>query len=412
MSPPSPYTGPKPVPPVLDTTPAPPFGAHIYQPPSQPSAAAAASSRKRSRPGPAANKEPRHTPTANGWSNISKAEALLRSEAASPVPFVTTRYRLAGGLDTPGLAAAASDVDFDLRTEPYANFRRTWTVDEGEDAPLRPTIATTGCKRKSPPNMKPPAQWPQCVWSFVGDVAGKVWEFARSNAFKGFYAGGGKGYEIPAAGPQAHAGVDEQTRGYTTGFSPYESFDYNATPIPGQFPVDDMWGSVVESPSERPVKRQHVESGSGWVLVERRPQGQSPSPRIATRRLPAGTTAPRVTTARPAYRRSVQGPGSSSLRSPTSLSLPRSPMHTRHDSATSSSPRRSPAFMPAEVQEYETRRRKEERQADASIRKINAQLKAMIREGREALGSKVEIVDDADTQMVDEGYSEGLPGWK
>ncbi|KAK7523727.1 hypothetical protein IWZ03DRAFT_365363 [Phyllosticta citriasiana] len=420
MEPPSPYTGPKPVPPVLDTTPAPPFGAHIYQPPRTPSeqSSSAASSRKRSRLGPP-NKEPRHTPpcsaSANGWSNISKAEALLRSEAASPVPFVTTRYRLAGGLDTPGLtAAAASDVDVDLRTQPYANYRRRWTVNESEDARLRPTIAT-GAKRKSPPNMKPPGQWPQCLWSFVGGVAGKVWEFARTSAFKGFYAGGGKGYEIPSAGQHANAREDE-ARGYSTGFSAYESFDFNATPIPGQFPVDDIWGSV-DSPTERPVKRQHVESGSGWVLVERR-DAQS-SPRLATRRLPAGTTAPRVATSRPAYRRSVPGrltsptvPGSSSLRSPSSLSAPRSPMHSRHDSAPSGGSLRSPGSLPVEVHEYETRRRKEERQADASIRKINAQLKAMIREGREALGTRVEIVDDVDTEMFDEGYSEGFPVWK
>jgi len=46
-------------------------------------------------------------------------------------------------------------------------------------------------------------------------------------------------------------------------------------------------------------------------------------------------------------------------------------------------------------------RRREEKQQDASIRRLNDQLKAMIKEGRQALDTKVEVVDDEDE---DEGY--------
>jgi hypothetical protein len=49
-------------------------------------------------------------------------------------------------------------------------------------------------------------------------------------------------------------------------------------------------------------------------------------------------------------------------------------------------------------------RRREERQADASIRRLNEQLKAMIKEGKQALGTKVEVLDDV--EMEDEGYFE------
>ena len=51
-----------------------------------------------------------------------------------------------------------------------------------------------------------------------------------------------------------------------------------------------------------------------------------------------------------------------------------------------------------EAQKWAAVKRKEEREADESIRRLDAQLKAMIREGKEALGTKVEvdIEDDLD----------------
>jgi len=57
-----------------------------------------------------------------------------------------------------------------------------------------------------------------------------------------------------------------------------------------------------------------------------------------------------------------------------------------------------------ETQRYMADRRREERQADASIRRLNEQLKAMIKEGKQALGTKVEVLDDI--EMEDEGYFE------
>ena len=53
-------------------------------------------------------------------------------------------------------------------------------------------------------------------------------------------------------------------------------------------------------------------------------------------------------------------------------------------------------------------RRKEAKQ-DETMNRFNAQLQAMIREGQQALGSKVEVevVDGTD---VDEGYEEGFDG--
>lgn len=57
-----------------------------------------------------------------------------------------------------------------------------------------------------------------------------------------------------------------------------------------------------------------------------------------------------------------------------------------------------------ETQRFMAERKREDRAADASIRRLNEQLKAMIKEGKEALGTKVEVLDDV--EMEDEGYFE------
>ena len=50
--------------------------------------------------------------------------------------------------------------------------------------------------------------------------------------------------------------------------------------------------------------------------------------------------------------------------------------------------------------------RKRELGEEANLRRFNRQLKAMIREGKQALGTRVEIEDDVD-ELTDEGYAEG-----
>ena len=51
--------------------------------------------------------------------------------------------------------------------------------------------------------------------------------------------------------------------------------------------------------------------------------------------------------------------------------------------------------------------RKDEREADKSLRRLDAQLKAMIREGKEALGTKVEVDIEDDTS----GYGGKSKKW-
>jgi len=47
-----------------------------------------------------------------------------------------------------------------------------------------------------------------------------------------------------------------------------------------------------------------------------------------------------------------------------------------------------------EAQRWVAQKKKEEREADESMRRLERQLKAMIREGKEALGTRVEVEMD------------------
>lgn len=59
-----------------------------------------------------------------------------------------------------------------------------------------------------------------------------------------------------------------------------------------------------------------------------------------------------------------------------------------------------------EARAYQAQARRREVRDDQSMRRLNARLKDMIREGREALGSRVEV-EMGDGSCVDEGYAEG-----
>ena len=61
-----------------------------------------------------------------------------------------------------------------------------------------------------------------------------------------------------------------------------------------------------------------------------------------------------------------------------------------------------------EVRKFEQKMRRKEAKQDQTMNRFNAQLQAMIREGQQALGSKIEVVDDGMSDLdVDEGYEEG-----
>ncbi|KAJ5232421.1 hypothetical protein N7468_005377 [Penicillium chermesinum] len=198
-----------------------------------------------------------------------------------------------------------------------------------------------------------PPSWGRTVINAVGKVLDICW----SGAFRGFYAGGGQGYDM-APGPPAH---------FSPKWRPVEKEHQTMhTPIPGQFPEDDndidrTWVVVPEGAADE-YERDDLDA-SPSMKVRRNYQVSSPRrrsavmPRLAKRS--AGQMRPSTPSKNlgPASPRARDGPGS------------------------------------ADMQRYAAKMRRKEREEDASIQRLNKQLQAMIREGREALGTTVEVDD-------------------
>jgi hypothetical protein len=83
-------------------------------------------------------------------------------------------------------------------------------------------------------------------------------------------------------------------------------------------------------------------------------------------------------------------------RSQSSLASPKRSESVRTSQTTQTSP---------DVQKFERKLRQKERAQQNSIERLSQQTKDMIREAKEALGTRIDIEDDAEVE--DEGYGEG-----
>lgn len=350
----------------------------------------------------------------------------------SPVPLVSSQYRLAGGLDTP-TAAAASVLERDDysygRYTPDASYRRgrTWSYNANQSAVHAgfdgyfPPISSmrSGVRIGATPTQNANDGWGRAVFGVVGVVALKVLDFCKKSAFGGFFAGGGSGYQIrSSSSPQ----VSEQ--------SIWEDIEekkesrqvqQRATArIPGQFTEDDFISDYMSedhtSPS-RPSKKVQREKGEGdirssWILVPSSPLSRESSPsRVSARKVPQRRPST-ASSARPAVGRGGRRPILPASR-PSLTSHAGSPALRSNRPASYASARSSPTTTPkhespvtVEAQRLAAKARRRELEEEANLRRFNRQLKAMIREGKQALGTRVEIEDDVD-ELTDEGYAEG-----
>ena len=357
----------------------------------------------------------------HAWSSISPTTPPLETpEAMSPVPFVSTKYELAGGLDTPAAARSSAmergdDTGADLHLRGGRGFRGFDLAAESYFPCSAPALARESNGRprtQNSPRLRNGLG--KAVYSFVG-VAGKVLEFCKATAFRGFYAGGGQGYEIKPSTQLAEGSqsiwLDEE------GENELQTFERETSAVPGGFPEEDFIPEYMSQDHTTPpraakkVRREHggAEVGASWVLVGSNPTSREASPsRLSHRKVPSAYSAsplqPRPKLARrpilPASRPSQTSfAGSPAMRPdrPASYASSRSPM-------TSPTKRDSPVSV--EVQRHAARMRKRELQEDANLKRFNQQLKAMIKEGKEALGTKFEV-EDEDDEPMDEGYAEG-----
>lgn len=338
---------------------------------------------------------------------------LDASGATSPQPFVTTRYALAGGLDTPS-AAALSDMDLgeeeyrasaDVHLRGGRGFRGFDPISDSYFPRSSVALAREGNGRPrvpAPPHIRDGLG--RALYSVVG-VAGRVLEFCKATAFKGFYAGGGRGYEIKSSTPKVNGDqsiwLDDDKEDL---FQTYEK-----GVIPGRFPDEDYipdYMSQDHTTPPRATKKVQRDKGVGelsvnWVVVGSRET--SPS-RLSHRKVPSANTSSRKSVPRlgkrpvlPASRPSLTSyAGSPGLHSdrPASFASARSPIPSpKHESPVS-----------IEMQRHAARIRKREFEEDVNLQRFNSQLKAMIKEGKEALGTKFEVEE---AEPIDEGYAEG-----
>ncbi|KAJ5907684.1 hypothetical protein N7495_000366 [Penicillium taxi] len=195
--------------------------------------------------------------------------------------------------------------------------------------------------------------WGQTVMNAVG----KVLDFCWSGAFKGFHAGGGPGYDLQAGSP-----VHVQFNSNCSVLDPVEKDPIFHSPIPGQYPVED-----------KDIDRS-------WVVVPTEPTDMFVGP---------------ASPASPSIRARRMHQASSPRRRPA---MPRLGKRASLLSTPSRSPGLKETPGSAEMAKYAARIRRREREEDASIQRLNKQLQAMIRQGKEALGTTVEV-DDLDMDI-------------
>jgi hypothetical protein len=472
---------------------------HLFQPPRTPSASSSlylsrstmslvsdadhytVTSRKRTRHEYCVESNATPNSVMADWSNgMGIGDPMAISDCpdpGSPMPFVNTRYQLAGGLDAPS-AAAAREADQSEYSEVAYRKRLSGEVngiDENDNnigylAQASTTQFTDSNGRARMPNPAPQREgWGRLAIDVVGSVVGKVWEFCKAGAFRGFSAGGGKSYDIQTGQPHTPIQNNFWQGGEQQAMMLGELRERESTPIPGQFidedfVSDNMDRYQLELTPPRATKRRQLDKSDSdlthnWVMVpnsgsaKRMPAPQTKAPtrhNISTastvnRRL--NSTAPtrpvlRANGRRPIIpsRTSVSHAGSPGLNParPASFASPRSPGGSRIPVPSNTSPisnkniaivaaggtvgvgsrgngpvniasTTSPASI--EVQRWAAKRRQEEKEADEAMRKLNAQLKAMIREGKEALGTKVEVeLDDAEELSMEDLVDDGLQG--
>lgn len=445
----------------------------------------------------------------DGDAVIRSPSGAFISEAPSPMPFVNTRYQLAGGLDTPTAQMAGY---FDQESE-YSdvNYRRTISNGRRRVSSTTPSAGPDGyysfarlpssasLENNGLPRIQSPKQEQQKTgWGLlgvVGGVVGKVWQFCKAGAFSGFSAGGGQKYEMDANHTEEQELQDTPNAFSFPQQQAQQQFGMETriwsaplSPVPGQFPRDEDGSgyfvntldyatpSRTSESSARPVKRRQISQAdsrtgmdASWVVVNNTPTAPPASQNITPRRAPArfsvatasssarrGTAyassasrvraVPRVRTSTqsrlprsensytssPSVRTTIASTSTASYASPTTRtyvpSPSRIPIATTTGSASpvgGNSGRSTPTWRPstpgipapasissnsaltaspstantaaakaaaaAQAKKWAAKKKREDAETDLSMRRLNAQLKAMIREGKEALGTRVEI---------------------
>ncbi|KAJ3556635.1 hypothetical protein NPX13_g10092 [Xylaria arbuscula] len=185
------------------------------------------------------------------------------------------RYVLAGQIDTPhgGIHQELGSLEDSVYSD--VDYRRalgpTHSYDSAVNSPaLRPMDID--------PQDSTSSGWGAFAISTIGGVVGKVWEFCRTGGFRGFYAGGGKGYDMSrgATGQQLAGGqlVADRSR---AGFGVH---GHEPNPLDGSHLQPDATPGYCEhgtpeSTPPPPAKRRQISHGTptdelrkNWVMID------------------------------------------------------------------------------------------------------------------------------------------------
>jgi hypothetical protein len=374
--------------------------------------------------------------------------------AGSPPPLASTRYALDGGLDTPGAAMEAQLDPFYNRDSyggnSYADDAEAWERRPRGTAPRAPdpqppvrvfTAAweaqqqqMLGGERngharlvRSSAAAAPTAAgsgWGAAVLGALGGAVAGVWTFCMQSAGLGEWqtyrskreggAGGRMAVDEAAWEDETPAPAPARPR---SDWSLERSFDRLPTPTPGEFPQSDDEAELAVRPveerleDERPAKRVHTDDG--WVVVRGRAASRGAGETTTTSSSAAAAAARANSSAARRRKRSSLHPrvsGVSFAGSPAPP-LPAGQLHGRRSTVGARQqhellqPRASPApggrglktSPPSvEVKRFAARMKREERAANERFERLTDRLQEMIKQGKEALGSKVEVVEDVD----------------
>ncbi|KAF2637462.1 hypothetical protein P280DRAFT_407184 [Massarina eburnea CBS 473.64] len=357
--------------------------------------------------------DPSATSYAFGSSSWSDPLQCSRSSAPrSPPPLANERYELAGGMDR-------STGAFGGVSRPYGDHDDYYGLEKQRGMWASPTSPDNGLQQQEQedgtedrPNATKPWVFNQ-IMSLVGGVAGKLVQFCAV-PFRGFQSGGGQAYAFSANGEVADKLFTDEPAG------PVQQA------LHSQFPPAEDYGvrSMDSVDSERP-RAKRLRTADSWVVVDKSGSTDSmPStPRLTERRVPGHTRSPSQIP-RPANRASISTPVHKrpslvpvSRRSAHDRKPQGSPKPTAHSSALSRSYGResfsSPVMLetkatktksplPPDSQRLLNKVRREKFEDEARMRRMSTQMSAMLREAREALGSKFEVEDE----YMDDGASD------
>ncbi|KAI6790235.1 hypothetical protein KC363_g7485 [Hortaea werneckii] len=414
---------------------------HFFQPPTSPASTASTPSfatpasdqlssgtRKRSRPTRSIQVgkkrgSPVGTATVNWDQCATTSDGTYTGAYGTNSVSVNEKYSLAGGLDTPGLQATADMEQMQLGS--IGNDRR-WRGDSNrrEFSGRLPSQTYLSRERNGAPRVQSSSDgefgqsWAGMAFSLVG----KVFSFG-STVFRGFYAGGGKGYDMNQSN------------------NIWMSQDGCSTPLPGAW-RDEFFDVDVEPEEtplpERPPKKRRQADREAWVMID------TPDVESSPKRKVSGTGAPRLhavqTTAQVPSQSTTQNPSARSLASrapnrrslapishrwqsshasnpgsPAQLAPPSTPdrrasfapMRSGSRPSSSSNNNLHAAYVSPEIERYMKRRDRHDRRADAAMGDMSRKLAELIKQGQAALGTKFEVEDDYrddDVYETDEGY--------